>query len=333
MTRARDLAKKAKKIKVNSDYRTVQPVDLQKVRKFFMARGWPVVELRQPWRHVWGRMQRGGKTYFLKMACTLAVGERTRNEVSWNQQIRRQLQRAGVNLFTVPKVEQVGRWGELFYFLAEYYEPLFLAQKHPPRTKLLATGDWLDKIVRANLFLLNLSGLKLWRDRDRNARSFADTWEEYWQKILTWYAPVKKYHLTAVLAEARQLKKTYQPAVCHGDFVPWHMLAATAAGWSDQKFVLVDGEHASSYAPRYYDVAYFYHRLYTSGAAPSEAKKYLQMIYVALPTKERQHFWRVFHPVLATRIIGGFWDAHNDHVINFFWHQQLKKDFCRDQLI
>jgi len=320
-----------KKDKLNMDssttnkskkYRKAETVDKFEVENYFSKKGYNVVDIQKLWRHLYGKLEKDNKIFFLKMASTPNIGERTKNEVSWNQQIKRLVKEFGIDCFDVPDIYNTGEFEGKFYFLSSYHEGSMLASKNPPKTKGL--GRWLDKIVKANLFFLSLRNVKF--SRDKGAKTIVEKWDEYIQKIQDWYKEARRKQLQKILETVKELKDTYVPGVNHGDFVPWHMIR------EGEKFILIDGEHASGQSPRYYDICYFYHRLYTSAKNPELAKLYLNKIRKSLSKAEKNKFDSSIRPILASRIIGGFWDAKNDGQVDLTYHTSLKDDFLKNDL-
>lgn len=55
-------------------------LDLEEVGKYLRNQGYDVGQLKQPWRHVVGKVKRKGQDLFFKMASTDVIGVQTRNE-------------------------------------------------------------------------------------------------------------------------------------------------------------------------------------------------------------------------------------------------------------
>lgn len=302
--------------------RKAEAVDKEKVKKFFLEKGFDVLSVEQLWRHVHGKLKKGKKTFYFKMSSTPDIGERTKNEVSWNKKINPLIKKYNIDYFDVPEIYHTGEYEGRFYYLSSFHEGQFLASKFPPNIKKL--GKWIDKIVKSNLFLLSLQDIDLYRDKE--LEDMGKKWDHYFQKVNSFYQEVIEHDLKEILNEIKNLKTTYRPSIEHGDFVPWHMIK------ENEKFILIDAEHASSRLPRYYDVCYFYHRVYTSGLSPEIAKDYLRRVKKSLPEQERNKFDESMRPVLARRIIAGFWDTKTDGSTDFAYHNKLKEDFLKNNL-
>lgn len=147
------------------------------------------------------------------------------------------------------------------------------------------------------------------------------------QRIFSWADQVPERDLSRLKRYLEEgFKKDIPLGVNHGDFVPWHMIRQ-----ADGRFALIDGEHGSAQTPRYYDIAYFYHRVYTKLENPNLAEAYLSEIVRRLPEKESGMFREFFPLLLASRIIGGFFDAKHDRT-DFQYHDRLLEKFLRENI-
>lgn len=307
-----------------SSNRKAEKLDLAKVSDFFHELGYEVNNIQQQWRHVHGSVEKQGRKHFFKLASTKGIGKRTQNEVSWNTQVTEQIEKKKIVSFTVPKIHETGWYGELFYYLSDLHEGEMLISPSLP-TAAETAPRWIPTVVEMNLFLLNLENITFLRDNE--TAMLEDKWPSYWQMYENWYEETQETALQPVLEEVKQLERLLVSGINHGDFVPWHMIL------EKDRLVLIDGEHASSRTPRYYDIVYFYHRIYTKGKLPDLAKIYLQQISRTIERSKEDHFRETFRALLASRIIGGWWDhkvQHDGSEIAF--HEALLQDFLNDTL-
>lgn len=287
------------------------------IEKYFSEKGYDVFDIKLDWRHGYARLRKNNQDIFLKIAVSDDIQPKTKNEVSWNQAIALKIETTKTNLFRVPKIINTGKLNGYFYYLAEFMTGELLATKNPLRRKNLVR--WLEQITEINFFILRLEKLPLLRDQKNNQ---LNSWEKYQEKYHKWYTEArKKYDVEKIFKIVKNLRGDYLKGLNHGDFVPWHMIE------NNGQIVLIDAEHASSLGPRYYDIAYFYHRVYTALQAPKLAEKYLAMIKKKLPEEEKEKFERFFPLVLATRILGGFWEMATIDDRDIKYHQLLKKHF------
>lgn len=300
------------------DYSDPGELDLAALERYFTAQGYTVQEVGQLSRHGHVVLEHGGQKFFAKVASRPEIGERTANEVSWNQQVGSALVAAGLDQISVPTIHTTGTFEDKFYYITDYIDGPLLATKFPPNTSKLA--PWIEQIVDLNITLLKLSNIVPQRDVG-DSTTVEQQVASYVSKAGEWASKVPQYDLNELLAIVPQFARTYTPSLNHGDFVPWHMIQHSNG------FVLIDGEHASGNGPRYYDIGYFYHRLYTAGESPNLATEYLNHIRHKLPKGERLIFEVALRPLLASRIIGGYMDTQIDGVTDLKFHDQLKESF------
>lgn len=306
------------------NFRQPKKIDLPEVALYFQKGGYSVVEIEQIFRHVHGKLSKRGRDYFFKMSSTPVIGERTRNEASWNKQINLKIEgRESINM-AVPKVYEEGTFKNNFYYVSDLFKGEFLATKNPPDVKDIE--QWLDKIINVLRFFLdqNINDFLFPRDISElnNISSFSDFF--YNQDLLIVNELARK-DLSGLLAEEKKLDKYYKPALNHGDFVPWHMIE------NGSKFILVDGEHGSRKLPKYYDVAYLYERLFVGAQSPELAKSFLSKFIEGFDFETKNKFDNLIRPLLANRIISSFWHAKNENRKNDFI-EELKKNFLENNL-
>ncbi|MFH1548110.1 MAG: hypothetical protein ABID32_02225 [Candidatus Omnitrophota bacterium] len=305
------------------DYRTPATVDKKSITNFFSEQGYTPLEIDQKYRHAHGRLRKDKKLFFFKMASTDTISDLTRNEAVWNTKVEVAIQEAKLSDFAVLPIYATGYFDRKFYFITEYYNGPFLAHKYPPEQKDLPA--WIDRIVRVNLFLssCNISGLPRDNEEFLNMKNIN---EEFYNKDKILLPDLTEFQLEDILSEEKLLSKNPSIGLTHGDFVPWHMIG------SDKKFILIDAELGSSKMPKYHDVAYFYERVYTGAESPDIAKSYLAKIRATLLAQEKDIFDQTIRPLIASRIIWGFWRAKNYRKQNFNLHFRLKDDFIRNNL-
>jgi hypothetical protein len=297
------------------DFRTAKKLDLSMTSDFFRDQGYEVCSINQVWRNVHAHLKKDSQSFFMKLATTNDIGLLLRNEASWNRQLFKRLS-GNDQLFYVPSVIFEGKYQELPYYIGEFYPGQKLAEPNQPANSL---GDWLDKIIQCTTYLLQTEGLQLVKDHERADRSPKEIIEGSKKHVHEWFGellPPTQELVAPLLDSINLLDEYYRPATNHQDFVPWHMLE------DRQRFILIDAEHASSQGPRFYDAVYFYHRLYTKGQSSMLANSYVEKLWLALSTMDRQSFIPTFETLLAGRIIGGFWDAKNDETSDVL-HQEL----------
>lgn len=285
--------------RIHSTHAAAKVIDLKELTSFIGDIGYKVIKLDQRWRHVHGVIEAGHSKYFFKLASTPEIGTRTENEVAWNREVSSPLLEISKGKLIVPRIHRTGHWRNSFFYIADFYAGRFPADHDPPRTGSLP--KYLSSLVEVALHLNQLHIDSLWGVEKSEAPQALVT--RFFDQVDGWLQDAGRDDLADLRALVEPLKDSYSPRVSHGDFVPWHVILS-----GDQR-VLIDGEHAWSGRPQYYDVAYFYHRLATSAACPDLARKFLAEFRSGLPSEEVLEFERLVVPVIASRSIAGFYDA------------------------
>lgn len=300
-------------------HRQAQKVDLAKVTEYLIDQDFTVVSIRQGWRHVQAHLQKAGKDFSFKMASSTGIGPRTKNEVAW----LKALEPSSDGLLNVPKIYQTGSWQGLFYFLAEFIDGSPLSDENS--TELSRFFQFIDQVAEICMSITRLTLSDLPRDRDPN-----DTLSQpqaIANRLEKWSDELELLDLKPLVELAKPLTTKFIPAPCHGDFVPRHMLQQQVKIW------LIDCEAGSARAPKFYDCAYCFHRLYTKFGQPEIAFQFLDLILQKLSPGEREEFYRQFIPVLALRTIGGYRDHHLEDGTKIELHHQLQAAITSSQFL
>lgn len=267
------------------------PFDL--VKNFLKKKGYSVIKIWRPWRHVVAIVKKDNQPLFFKMATTLKTSQMTENEFNWNKRVLKQLDPQAP--FIVPQNIEKGYFQKrLFFVINEYFGDQTLAEKYPPQTKRL--DQWTIKIAQASYLISQINGEAEERQKEKPIGDHLSA------SASEWFSQLKSnlQPLLKVISQARfQVKRAFN----HGDFVPWHMYAL-----KNNKFGLTDAEHGG-FGAQYYDVAYFYTRVRQSLEEKELARKFLLEFRKLLLKKEQNNFWSELKPVVAQRLIGDFWGA------------------------
>lgn len=303
-------------IGVSNTHAEARVIDLSDLRSFLSGLGYDVIKLDQRWRHVHGVVEADGSRYFFKLASTPEIGVRTENEVAWNKAVAPLLAISSSKLI-VPKIHQTGLYRDSFFYLADFYGGQFPADHDPPRTESLP--KYLSSLVEVALDLNQLRIDSLWIVDDKKDPEALVT--RFFDQVDGWMRDANRNDLADLRAMVEPLRDTYNPRVSHGDFVPWHVIL------NGDRSVLIDGEHAWSGRARYYDAAYFYHRLCTSAARPDLARRFLREFRNGLPSSEADDFEALVTPLIASRSIAGFYDVtlFDDQKKVLDRHEELRK--------
>lgn len=298
-----------------ADIVTSEKMNLEDVGRYFGNKGYQVIKLEQTWRHVTGVLKFENEKLFLKLASTLDIGERTRNESVWNKNMNSVWKKVARD-FRVPKVFDEGEYKGKYWFVAEnvFGKPLVEIGKG----KQEITEADLDRaaMIAKNILELTDSCLLL-RDKE-NAR---ELWVNKLPIISKKRADEVESKTKALIAYIEKEAVNILVGASHGDFVPWHILKT-----ENKEHFLIDGEASQVVGLKFYDVAYFYHRIYSKLKRPDLAEYFLtkfKEIYKWNETEEK-----AFRPVLASRILGGYFDGERDGVTSM----ELNKDMERKLL-
>lgn len=307
------------------DHRKAEVVELDAATNFFTGQGFEVVKIGQTWRNVHGLLKKNDELSFLKMGSTAAIGDRVRNETEFNTHMNKKISESGIKSFSTPNIKGTGEFGDLFYYEADYYPgPLLLdAEKGVPdaefESKLGQVGD-------INMFLLDVPNLDLSRDQEFAGVSKEERITKYIVTYAQFAEQVQEFGMDELVSHVKDFEKTFEYGFNHCDFTPWHLIK------DGEKLILIDGEHASNFNPKYFDIAYFYHRLYTRPQGADSARKYLDLVRQKLGAEKIEKFNTAIKPILAARIIGGYWDTKTAGETDFSIHDQLKQEFLSEKV-
>ena len=304
---------------LKKDSVTAKKINKNKIRLALEKRGIQALEINQLWRHVHAKVRLNGDLYFLKLASTNGIGRATRNEVKWNHHMNKHL--SDRHSFKVPKIVKTGLIGDLYYYIAEFIDgvPLCVSQKGASTRRLLNNIE----SFASSFYEISLMTPRsfVWDQKYKNLRSPGG---RFFKRAQSFYRAVdEREELIPLLEIAHQIKELYKPGLTHGDLTAWHMLKGKQG-----ELILTDAEWASSKLPKYYDLAYCYHRLCTCTGGFKAAFKIASTYRHLLKKREKSYFEKAFRAVIAERVIGGYWDAlkgSNTAEGEMQYHKRLRK--------
>lgn len=258
------------------------------ITAFLSENSFQILSQESHWRHLIWIVQKKSKKYFIKEATSIEVSEKTQNEVAWNQQVQNHLP------VKIPKIIETGfTENGCFWYLSEHIEGKSLHEPFLRDFGLLAKN--IPTVLATIQAISKLKNLDLPKDKNIDLEHKKSS---LFDKVKTWQSKINQ-NTNDLLVDFKSFveKADYNPQ--HGDCVPNHFLFDTK-----NILWLVDGEHATSFGLPYYDLAYFYHRLYTKHRSPELANQMLKQVE-SLNT-------HLFLGMLAGRLIGGMYDAEFD---------------------
>lgn len=287
-------------------------LNLEDIGRYLEDKGYKVQKLEQPWRHVVGTVRYENEKLFLKLASTKEIGERTENEAYWDSRVNDNWKKF-ITTFGSPKVFDDGYYKDRYWFIASYVTGKPLAEVGK---EVGMTDDDLLQAAKMAKEIIDLTP-KILLPKDE--RHMKEMWKVGIAEKAREWSKNCKTDTKKLLQFIEKHAEAADVAVSHGDFVPWHIIKS-----KNKKYFLVDAEAALIGGLKFYDVAYFYHRVYTKLQRPDLAKMFLDRFKEIYSWTENDQV--TFEPVLASRIMGGYFDAERDGVTSMELNQEMERD-------
>jgi hypothetical protein len=298
--------------------RDAQDIDLKQVEQFLQTQGYEVVQIAQQWRHVISTVQKDGQKYFFKMATSEGVAPKTRNEYVWDKTYNELKVKSPLK---VPNVHDQGEWQGLFWFMTDFVDGHVLIERRQA-DNLEPLEQYFERIVQGAEAIMNLpSDIPL---PSRSELPLEERKAKFLEGIKYWMSQFPQ-DVSELYRFIENNSDAYLFAPAHGDFVPWHMLVD-----KDDQLTLIDGEHSKPDSIKFYDIAYFYHRIFTGLKRPDIADKFLRTYLNLHPMTPAEKL--CFMVILAQRTIGGYFDANVDKT-EIAIHDELAKRVLGDKII
>lgn len=302
---------------------TAGKINLKEVESFLEKKGYKVEKIWQPWRHVVGKTGKGGKELFFKMASTEDIGRRTRNEIEWNEKMSGELK-----AMKVLPVKDKGEYQGLPWLVVDYLEGKPLAEIEKNRGgECGRLMENLPKVVAVAKEILNYRGEILEKEKIQREKDEGVTMAKVVMKnVNSWIELLEKKKRVIELREliVERLERL-QLGPCMGDFVPWHMIE------DEGEIYLIDGEIARIEGVKFYDVAYFYHRVFTKLEKPEMAEKFMDMFLEEYPISEDDR--ETLRLILAQRLIGGYMDAQYDELTSEEQQDEMAEKLLKGEIV
>ncbi len=294
-----------------ADHLTAEKINLEDVGRYFEGLGYKVKKLEQKWRHVTGEVLFENEKLFLKLASTKDVGERTKNEKQFNENANT-VWKKYLKVFKIPKIFDEGMYDDRYWFVGEFVfgKPLAeVNQKSDIEEKDLLKAAEIAKN------LIDLTDLCLFPKDKEHLR---ELWKNRIVNMSKEWAKNIKRDSKKLLQFIEENKVDVDLAMSQGDFTPWHVMK------TKNEYYLIDSEAAQVSGLKHYDAAYFYHRVYTKLRRPDLAEIFLKKYHEIVGWTEENT--RQFALVLASRIVGGYFDAEKDGVTSIELNKQLENN-------
>ncbi len=239
-------------------------------------------------RHIILILEKNGRKYFYK-ELNNEDSSRFIEQINFQQRVEENKAKIILPKLFDFDLKSKQKWG-----LWEFLEGKHLAEWQPKNIK--GFEKWLEPIANV---LIEIEKIKPFKEN-------FDIADRLILRVNQWTEePVKKGLLSLddkekVINLIKENRSKIVVGFSHTDFVPWHMHEIKFP-----KFALVDYENCKN-KPKYYDLAYFYQRVYTKLNEPELAERFLA--FYKKKAKLPKDFEERFLPVLGQRIIGGFYD-------------------------
>ncbi len=216
----------------------------------------------------------------------------------------------------LPKLIDYKLGAEKSWALWEYLPGKHLADWKPKKIRQLA--NWLEPIVEVLIQMLKIKPLEGNYHISEIMLERAEGWSK--EPVLQGFYSESFKNKIIFLINKNHSKLIN--GFNHSDFVPWHMHELKFP-----KFYLVDYENCKG-KPLYYDLAHFYHRLYTKLGEPKIADKFLEIFFKR--AKLPPDFEAIFSTILGHRIMAGFFDCLvNKDGTDIKLHQKLLDNYLK----
>ena len=300
-------------------HRKSQLLEIKDITKYLQTNGFSSIKLQQQCRHITGSVVKNRIIQFFKLASTVEVAERTKNEFKWNELINNT---KGLTI-SVPKNYESGEYKGLFWLTCKFAEKAPLADaSQTDKTKKLEKN--LNKIALTAADILNIK-TNILLPNDKKETEEKDMQKVFLDRLKHWMSLFDK-DVDDLYRFIEKRMKFAQIAPSHGDFVPWHMLTT-----KNNKLLLIDGEHSKIEGFKFYDVAYFYHRVYTKLKRPDIADSFLKEFNNIFSFNKSDK--ECFRLILAQRVIGGYMDAKYDLLTSVEHQNTLMNNILDDKIL
>lgn len=261
--------------------------------------GYEVKEIEVKDRTSTGFVSQLGKDYFFKAANLPEISEKIENEAKWYATVSPISSDLSVY---IPRLFDQGSIGGLSWLVRESFSKDQQAANEGERS----IADWFDNdmLVKTVNFIREIPTLpfepleseKSQSNQDPFFRAFTSNdqdevnrqvdilLDQYLKEFAEVTTPIVKIVKEARLETGR---------LAYVDYKLWHFFRI------DSKLTMIDAEHLSSRAPKYFDISYFYTHLFVTMSRPDLAEEALRYFVSHLNDVDKTMFISYFRPLVG----------------------------------
>ncbi len=264
-------------------------VDLGLVEEYLIANGYKAEELRQPYRHVVGKVSRDDKSYFFKMASRAELSVYIENEYKWASLVHRE-KLAEKWALAIPKVYILDKMGDMSWLMMEYIDGVD-AGEDPDL--LESTIRPVAEVITDIILMKAIEGLPLDNNQpNKNLKARVEERIDAYLEIID-----NDFVDEKIVRFLYRNIDLIENAPIRGDLGIDNIRKDTSG-----KLWLLDSEFASFDSIKFYDAAYYYFRLGVNGNRVDLADKFLgefRAVCRMTSADEKLLCWNFFYRLLG----------------------------------
>jgi hypothetical protein len=272
----------------------------KQLNKTLIKSGYELISLEDNGRTYLGKAKKNNLDYYIKLAKSKRENLRLQNDVAFNQELEK------LNPpFSIPKVVDIGNLFGDFYFKMETKvvgKPFAILKKDisqlqvkNPKQYFLQIYQMIDWLQKQKIVLPTSFDQQLHAFHKKDRQNAINT-------MIDWSFNVTP-RLSDLLKIVQANKSALEEVTAHRDITPINIIIAPGGNVG-----LVDADIADTTAPKYYDFAEFYNRLWTRVCRPDLAKEFLQLVINNLKD-DKAKFYHQLLAILAVRAVGNYWET------------------------
>lgn len=304
-------------------YGVAGAIDWKSVDTYIEGEGYTIEEVISKGRYYILKISKSGVYYVFKISTSEGINETLKNELSWNlKMFERSLK---TDFLRVPKIVDSGSINGSDYIITEYFPGSRF------RDELSKVSDSiLESLVKTTLFIDSQKDVLTYKNEVEDEKgivitSVKDLAEKYIKTSNNFALEVEGYDLVALLEIVKGYENLSEIGLNHNEFEPDNFIV------KDGTVMLYHGERASARSIRFFDVAVLYTKLYYTHKNPELAKRYLKT-FMSLYKGDLEYFKKSFKVMVASRLIGGYWDFCRNYENDIVHLEYLREDLLSDVL-